>query len=132
MKWRDAKSLCARDDATLPVPLSDEENTFIANLNYNEDTWLDINDIENEGTFVDNEGNPITYSNWHSGEPNNLYEEDIAHIWGGEGRFPRWNDDNEAPNGNGYIKNVVCIYKIKESLNPLIIRASCDSGGFSN
>ena len=80
MLWRDGKSLCEQDGAALPVPLSDEENKFIADLNYHEDTWLGINDLETEGTFVDNDGKPITYSNWFRGEPNDLYGEDIAHI----------------------------------------------------
>ena len=127
MLWRDGKSLCERDGAALPVPLSDEENKFIADLNYHEDTWLGINDLETEGTFVDNDGKPITYSNWFSGEPNDLYGEDIAHIWGRSDRYPQWNDDNEAIRGSGYIKKVVCVYKKPVTPVPLDIRATCDS-----
>ena len=125
MLWRDGKSLCERDGAALPVPLSDEENKFIADLNYHEDTWLGINDLETEGTFVDNDGEPITYSNWYRGEPNDLYGEDIAHIWGDSDRYPQWNDDNEAIRGSGYIKHVVCVYKY--SVEPLDIKAVCDN-----
>ena len=124
--WQDAKNFCARDGATLPVPLSDEENLFIAKMNPNQNTWLAINDKEKEGTFVDNDGNPITYSNWAPGEPNNSHRgEDLAEIWAY--RWPRWNDDSEATSGARYIKNVVCIYKIPEGLQPLVIKASCDS-----
>lgn len=127
MLWRDGKSLCERDGAALPVPLSDEENKFIADLNYHEDTWLGINDLETEGTFVDNDEKPITYSNWYRGEPNDLYGEDIAHIWGESGRYPQWNDDNEAIRGSGYIKHVVCVYKKPVELQPLDIKAKCDN-----
>lgn len=126
--WRDAKNLCAKDGAGLPVPLSDGENKFIADLNYHEDTWLGINDLETEGIFVDNDGNPISYSNWYANEPNDMYgEEDIAHIWGRADLYPQWNDDNEATYGSGYIKNVVCIFKIPEKPVTLNVKASCQS-----
>ena len=127
MMWRDAKSLCTKDGAGLPVPLSDEENKFIADLNYHEDTWLDINDLETEGTFVDNDGNPITYSNWYANEPNDWGGEDIAHIWGRADIYPKWNDENEATYGSGYIKNVVCIFKIPEELVSLKVKAKCEN-----
>ena len=127
MMWRDAKSLCTKDGAGLPVPLSDEENKFIADLNYHEDTWLGINDLETEGTFVDNDGNPITYSNWYANEPNDWGGEDIAHIWGRADIYPRWNDENEATYGSGYIKNVVCVFKIPEELVSLNVKAKCEN-----
>ena len=127
MMWRDGKRLCENDGAGLPVPRSDEENKFVADMNYHEDTWLGINDIAIEGTWVDNDGNPITYSNWDAGEPNNSNNEDLAHIRGHPDKYPTWNDDNEATRGSGYIKSVVCIYKIPEVVTPLVIRASCDS-----
>ena len=123
MLWRDGKSLCERDGATLPVPLSDEENKLIADLNYHEDTWLGINDLETEGTFVDNDENPITYSNWYRGEPNDSNGEDIAHIWGHPDKYPQWNDDGEDISGSGFIKNIVCVYKIPQKLQSLEMRA---------
>ena len=123
MLWRDGKSLCERDGAALPVPLSDEENKFIADLNYHEDTWLGINDLETEGTFVDNDKNPITYSNWYRGEPNNSNGEDIAHIWGHPDKYPQWNDDGEDISGSGFIKNIVCVYKIPRELQSLEMRS---------
>ena len=34
-------------------------------------TWLGINDIESEGDWVWETGDPVEYTNWCGGEPNN-------------------------------------------------------------
>ena len=47
---------------------------------YSKAIWLGVNDVDKEGIFVDNEGNPIKFDMWNSGEPNDLNGEDAAHI----------------------------------------------------
>ena len=46
-------------------------------------------------------GEPWAYTNWHSGEPNNIGEEDYLHL----GRFAAstWNDANNGSGTNSYI-----------------------------
>lgn len=76
--WQTAKNTCEQEGAALPVPRDHSQNMFFY-LNAcgpafsTEPTgngcygliWLGINDEETEGTYVDNEGIPITWSNWH-------------------------------------------------------------------
>ena len=137
MTWSDAKSLCARDGATLPGHFSDGKNIFIAELNPNQDTWL-----ATEGTFMENNDNPyITYKGYKkipANEPNDRNELQHSKIWSvvtgllwgplwGPLWWEFWNDDSEVTSDAKYLKNVVCIYKIPKDLKPLAIKASCKS-----
>lgn len=55
--------------------------------------WIGLNDVMSEGNFVWVSGEPVTYTNWATGEPNNSPgEEDFAHIGSPRFRGPRWND----------------------------------------
>ena len=100
--WAEAKAYCEADGAQLPVPRSEQENRFFANVRPYYDQWLGINDIENEGEFVDLEGNPITYTLWRTGEkggptqPDNggrNGDEDVVAIWAGRhAHWPKWFD----------------------------------------
>ena len=66
--------------------------------------WIGFNDVASEGTFVWANGEPVVFTNWTSGEPNNrpnsaagTSDEDYAFMWRpgttGFGRFPGgWND----------------------------------------
>ena len=42
--------------------------------------WLGLNDAATEGQFVCASGEPVTFTNWYPGEPNNLGGEDYAAI----------------------------------------------------
>jgi hypothetical protein len=52
--------------------------------------WTGFNDRLAEGSFVWSSGDPVTYTNWAGGEPNDMSGEDCAHIQE-EGT---WNDAN--------------------------------------
>ena len=59
--------------------------------------WVGLNDAAVEGAFVWVSGELATYTNWAVGEPNNLNNEDYAHIFGpGRPESPQWNDFNES------------------------------------
>lgn len=55
--------------------------------------WIGFTDTLEEGNFVWISGEAVTYTNWETNEPNNLQDEDYAHIngqnadWNGQ-----WND----------------------------------------
>jgi hypothetical protein len=52
--------------------------------------WLGLTDVAEEGRWVWASGEPVTYTNWHPGEPNNLGDEDYAQLF----RDGTWNDTN--------------------------------------
>ncbi|MDD3463221.1 MAG: Ig-like domain-containing protein, partial [Sulfurospirillaceae bacterium] len=77
-----------------------QENAFVDGL-VNGDVWLNATDRggQNEGNWRDFDGNPLTYTNWNTGEPNNAGAlsifgieinpgEDYAEMYNGG----KWND----------------------------------------
>lgn len=52
------------------------------------DAWIGVNDLALEGTFVNADGSPLSFTNWNPGEPNNAGDEDFAE----QGRAGGWND----------------------------------------
>jgi Lectin C-type domain len=65
--------------------------------------WTGINDIVQEGNFVWASGQPVTYTNWAPGEPNNLVDgnEDWGMIYpfnGATWQAGQWNDAVTVPN----------------------------------
>ena len=90
-RYNDAIKQCESDGAFLVIPRSRAENDYIGDLIPNEDVWIGINDIDQEGVFVAVDGSDITYTNWNSGEPNNWDNEDAVHIHSDQNT---WNDQN--------------------------------------
>ena len=97
MNYLDAKEQCEFDGAYLASPKSDDENAFIANLIPNENIWIGLNDIDEEGTFVSVDNQNVSYTKWHtaSDQPDNWInsqgiDEDGVHIKENAGGF--WND----------------------------------------
>ncbi|SEA85180.1 malectin domain-containing carbohydrate-binding protein [Rubrimonas cliftonensis] len=58
--------------------------------------WLGFNDLATEGQFADSDGDPMIYSNWLPGEPNNYNNQDYAAMASSTGQ---WDDKS---NGGGY------------------------------
>lgn len=55
--------------------------------------WIGLNDFESEGDFVWSNGDPVTFTNWYPGEPNNSFgDEDYVHIYNYAGETHLWND----------------------------------------
>ena len=92
------------------------ENTWIVSTFSNfggipRGLWIGLTDAVSEGTFVWASGEPVVYTNWARGEPNNnggiedwaeiLYPNDTA------GRFPHWNDAPDVVNPFAAVTNGV-------------------------
>ena len=65
-----ALETCATLGGHLATISSAEENTYLTSL-ISVGTWIGLNDLAVEGTFVWVTGEPVVYTNWDSGEPNN-------------------------------------------------------------
>jgi hypothetical protein len=67
----DAKAACAAIDAHLAylkdADLDAAAETFVGSA----DTFIGLTDVATEGQFVWDDGTPVVFTNWHSGEPNN-------------------------------------------------------------
>ncbi|MFN4242284.1 MAG: C-type lectin domain-containing protein [Tepidisphaerales bacterium] len=82
-------------------------DTFAAFGGVDRNLWIGMNDVAVDGTFVWVNGDPVTYTNWAPGEPNNGgggQAEQYAHMWAanqgfGSLRTPgTWNDAINDPN----------------------------------
>ena len=75
LDYEDAKAQCESDGTFLAVPRSQTQNDFFADLltlNWDENLWIGINDIEEEGSFVAVDGREVSWTNWRSGEPSGI------------------------------------------------------------
>ena len=115
--WEDAKSLAENNNGHLVTIQNDEENNFITELmytnyefNYIVGVWLGLtqnsNSSEPNGGWAWITGEPLSYTNWMGGEPNeNISNEDYANlIWywgpGDDSRKGLWNDVVNDGEGN--------------------------------
>jgi hypothetical protein len=107
MSWQDAEQqavawgghLATLNDAAEEAALRERFGTL-------EYFWIGFNDIATEGSFEWVSGEPITYTNWCSGEPNNFNDEDAAIInWAhGPGFGDCWNDLNPSAHLRGIVE----------------------------
>ena len=77
----------------LPIPKNQAANKAFANASSGMKvwgSWLGVTDTKTEGTWLDDEGDPLTFENWRKGEPNDYGKgEDCAVIYDGGD----WNDE---------------------------------------
>jgi transglutaminase-like putative cysteine protease len=79
LTWKAAQSKCASLGGNLVFIDSADENKFVASLVANagwEDTWIGITDQGQEGVWRTVAGDPLSYTNWYSGQPNNKAAEE--------------------------------------------------------
>ncbi len=69
--YTEAKAFVESRGGHLPSINSAAENSFIANALGGGSAWIGLNDVASEGNFVWENGDPVTYTNWNTGEPNN-------------------------------------------------------------
>ena len=102
--WTDAEAEAVLLGGHLVTINNEQEQNFLVStyLSGNDATtkryWIGLNDQAIEGTFIWASGQPVTYTNWHPGEPNNQNNEDYVQMnWhlGQGGQVGDWND---APN----------------------------------
>ena len=114
-----SRTRCENDGANLFVPENFADLEFIAQeMPYHEAVWLGINDIEEEGNFVREDGLPLTYTNWdpESDDPDNW--NGVTQEYEGANAVAIYSRDmwpqlfyHDSPNHQGY--DSICIYNIK-------------------
>jgi hypothetical protein len=94
MSWTAAEAWAQEWGGHLVTLRNWDEELWIKDIfGRNEFFWIGFNDIEEEGKWVWSSGEPVMYTNWHEGEPNNCgwpkcYPEDVA--------IMNWGDDCEV------------------------------------
>lgn len=86
MTWTSAKVACENMGGYLVTMNSAAENSFV--FQTWPSGWIGFNDEAVEGQWRWVTGEPVTYTNWNGGEPNNAGNEDYAQFVSGG----RWND----------------------------------------
>ncbi len=69
--WEDAHEKAQYLGGHLAIINSEEENHYLSNLITVRSAYIGLTDKEYEGTFEWVNGEPVTYSNWYPGQPNN-------------------------------------------------------------
>ena len=92
-EWVDAVAIANNSGGHLATIENAAENAFVSSLSPNNRIWIGFNDIAQEGNWVWETGEPVTYVNWAPGEPNNCCggEDGAVMNWTGTGTG-NWND----------------------------------------
>ncbi len=81
--WHDAQQKAIAEGAHL-VSINDEEEQFWLEIIFGRAFWIGLNDVEEEGVWVWDSGEPVTYTNWTTREfphdPNPETERDYVAI----------------------------------------------------
>ena len=90
MNFLDSQTVAESIGGNLATVNDAAENAYLAGAFSGALYWIGLNDIVTEGVYEWVSGEAVTYTNWGSGEPNDLNNEDGVHFnFGGAGV---WND----------------------------------------
>jgi hypothetical protein len=84
-------------------------DTFVTTPGRSIGLWLGLTDQDVEGTFVWVNGEPVTYTNWRAGEPNNYLVNDPVHgeDYGMMYGYGAWNDTDNTGQDQAPLHGVV-------------------------
>ena len=101
LTWPECRDEAIRWDGYLSTINNADENEWVkSKYPIFGDLYIGFNDEDVEGTFVWVNGEPVTYTNWNDGEPNNAGGEDYAELYSNGG----WNDIYESQANHGVIE----------------------------
>ncbi len=126
MDWHSAKALCQEKGGHLVTISNLEENTFVYE-NTQGKIWLGFTDEELEGNWEWITGEPVSFTNWLPGEPNNSNnDENYAHLRH-TAPFDKWNDED----GSSYT-NFYAVLEFDYLLSPSILIFDQSSGNINS
>jgi Lectin C-type domain len=105
LSWTDAEAYATSLGGNLVV-INDqaEQDLLVSIFGGSEPFWIGLTDTQVEGVFMWVNGDPLTYTNWLAGEPNNPGVEDYGEMnWIAPGK---WNNATNLPPGRGIIEFV--------------------------
>jgi len=73
--WTTASSICQANGGYLACIGSAEENAYLANILTLQSAYIGLNDANEEGNFTWSCGEPLGYTNWYPGQPNDYLEQ---------------------------------------------------------
>ena len=120
--WSEARSSAHSNGGYLATITSPAENEFVYHNAvkdpnapvglYTNGVWIGLSDASADGKFVWENGEPVSYTDWNSGEPNNhaLDEDDVAMLpWNG-----KWKD---YAKGNGVTQQLLNVLTYQTGIN---------------
>jgi len=106
--WGTARSSCGSWGGWLVVITDAGEQAAVASV-ISENAWIGLSDQEAEGNFVWVTGEAVSYTNWASGQPNDIGTQDCVMAFKDSGY--KWNDmscpNDHTPSSNN-AKQYVC------------------------
>ena len=104
--WEQAQAQAQNLGANLVTVNNAAEQQFLVNtFGGTEKFWIGLTDKVQEGAFKWANGEPVGYTNWNSGEPNNANNEDYVAM--NEGSAGKWNDFTGSQSFQGIIEKEV-------------------------
>ena len=69
--WANAKYICECGGADLVAISSEAEDAFVNSLIGSEESWIGLNDLATQETYVWTDGTTFSYDNWNTNQPSN-------------------------------------------------------------
>jgi hypothetical protein len=103
MSWTDAEAYANSLGGHLVVINSQaEQDLLVSEFGGTEPLWIGLTDLQINGVYQWVNGDPLTYTNWLAGEPNNLGYEHYGEMnWQLPGK---WNNATNLPPGRGIVE----------------------------
>ena len=112
--WTDAEAEAVKLGGHLATIDNAAENAWVVSnfsefQNVDRSLWIGLTDQAVEGTFVWTSGEPVAYTNWAAGEPNNSGGDEnwVQILPSSDSRYPGWNDAPNLAGPFGFVMNGV-------------------------
>jgi len=103
--WEYAEDYCQQYGGYLATINSSQENYMLSNFLTIQSAYIGLNDVNQEGNFEWSNGEPLTYTNWYPGQPNDyLQGQDYCEILNNG----QWNDQYDYKKLE-FIMEVPCV-----------------------